>query len=142
MLNMNRLQIKGNLHKNKQKVSVDHSVINEVVISRSSGSVVTLEVKVNGKELCSVSADGIILASSNGSTAYSLSANGSIVHPDVNGILMTPICPFNLNARPLILPSHSLIEVSLVVNSRSKGNVNFDGNTEYDMEFGDSIQIS
>jgi len=75
---MKRLQIKGKVHYiNKldddnnysKQIDITHSVLNEVVISRISGSVITLNIAVNGKELCNVSADGVILASSNGSTA-------------------------------------------------------------------------
>ena len=75
-------------------------------------------------------ADGLIVASSSGSTAYSLSANGSIVHPNVQCILITPICPFSLSARPIILPK-SKLKIKVSTQSRSTGKLTIDGNTEY-----------
>ena len=64
------------------------------------------------------------------------------MHPELNAILMTPICPFNLNARPLILPGHAEMEVYLYKDSRALGAVVFDGNIEYTMQHDDHIKVS
>jgi NAD+ kinase len=69
-------------------------------------------VTIDGAPLARIRADGLILSTPTGSTAYSLAAGGSIVHPDLSVILLTPICPHSLTVRPLILPGNSVIRVS------------------------------
>ena len=81
------------------------TVLNEVVIHRDSSLALTrLEVYVNGAYLTTMQADGVIVATPTGSTAYSMSAAGSMVHPSVPAILLTPICPHSLSCRPMLLP--------------------------------------
>ncbi|OUT21613.1 hypothetical protein CAS74_003734 [Pichia kudriavzevii] len=88
--------------------------MNDIVLHRGSlPGLLNLDVYINGNFLTRTTADGLIFATPTGSTAYSLSAGGSIVHPTVKCILLTPICPRSLSFRPLILPlnSHILIKV-------------------------------
>ena len=91
-----------------------HTVLNDAVINKGAlARILELEVKVDGRELSSYRADGLIIATPTGSTAYNLSAGGPIVHPAHETIILTPICPFTLSNRPLILPASVVIEVQV-----------------------------
>lgn len=89
-----------------------------------------------------VSADGLIISTPTGSTAYNLSAGGSIVHHDVNAILLTPICPHSLSFRPLILPSSQVLLIKLQNNSRlDMASLSFDGRERISLGRGDYLVI-
>jgi len=85
--------------------------LNEVTFQRSDPSVLALHVSVNGEELPVYWADGLVLATPTGSTAYSLSVGGPIALPDVKATILAPIAPHNLNVRPLIIPEDFVVEV-------------------------------
>ena len=86
--------------------------LNEVTVHRLGPAMLGVEVSINGNMLPTYWADGLIVATGLGSTAYSLSAGGPIAFPDAKVLLVTPIAPHNLNVRPLIIPDSSLIELS------------------------------
>ncbi len=86
--------------------------LNDVVISKGNISrIIKLLLEIDGFKIAEIRADGLIVATPTGSTAYSLSAGGPIVTPNVNGLVITPICPHSLTFRPLVVPDHSTIEV-------------------------------
>lgn len=123
--------------------------MNDIVLHRGSlPGLINLDVYINGNFLTRTTADGLIFATPTGSTAYSLSAGGSIVHPIVKCILLTPICPRSLSFRPLILPlnSHILIKVIGKENvkidySKSNAKLSIDGIPQLKMVPGDEIHI-
>lgn len=91
-----------------------YSVLNDAVINKGVlARIIELIVKVNQWDLTSYRADGLIIATPTGSTAYNLAAGGPIVHPAHESILLTPICPFTLSNRPLIMPQSAVIEIRL-----------------------------
>ncbi len=85
--------------------------LNEITIQRSNPVMLEIEISINGDYLPKYWADGILIASATGSTAYSLSIGGPIVTPDSRVLIIAPIAPHNLNVRPLIVPETSVIEV-------------------------------
>ncbi len=86
--------------------------LNEVVISRGvSGGMVECSVIVNRLQMCSMHADGLIVSTPTGSTAYALSAGGPMIYPSVPCMLMIPVAPHTLSNRPIVLPESSLIEI-------------------------------
>ncbi|XP_021592664.1 NAD(H) kinase 1 [Manihot esculenta] len=118
-------------------------VLNEVTIDRGISSFLTnLECYCDNSFVTCVQGDGLILSTTSGSTAYSLAAGGSMVHPQVPGILFTPICPHSLSFRPLILPEHVTIRVQVPFNSRSSAWVSFDGKDRKKLTPGDALVCS
>lgn len=116
--------------------------LNDVVISRGERSqLVRIEVRVDGETLTSYNADGLILATPTGSTAYSLSAGGPILMPNSGGAVITPICPHVLTNRSTVVSDHSVIEVML---SRPDQEVfyNVDGQKSEEMQIGDRLLVS
>jgi len=94
--------------------------LNEIsVYKRQPNSMVSVNVKVNNQHLNSYWADGLIVATPTGSTAYSLSTGGPIIHPDSHNFIITPIAPHNLSVRPVVIPDDS--QISMMVNERDGG---------------------
>ncbi|KAL7113468.1 hypothetical protein ACP275_04G062800 [Erythranthe tilingii] len=118
-------------------------VLNEVTIDRGISSFLTnLECYCDNSFVTCVQGDGLILSTTSGSTAYSLAAGGSMVHPQVPGILFTPICPHSLSFRPLILPEHVTVRVVVPPNSRCQAWVSFDGKGRKQLGPGDALVCS
>ena len=88
--------------------------VNEVSIHRSGVGVLGINVSVNGEALPTYWADGLLVATSSGSTAYSLSVGGPICMPDTKVLIIAPICPHNLNVRPLVVPDTARISISII----------------------------
>ncbi|KAL8159439.1 hypothetical protein V2J09_000976 [Rumex salicifolius] len=129
--------------KNEYETEGPILVLNEVTIDRGISSFLTnLECYCDHSFVTTVQGDGLILSTTSGSTAYSLAAGGSMVHPQVPGILFTPICPHSLSFRPLILPEHVTLRVQVPLNSRSPAWVSFDGKGRKKLEPGDMLLCS
>lgn len=86
--------------------------LNEVAIQRQDPNMLSIKVEINGEEIPTYWADGIVLATPTGSTAYSLSIGGPIVLPNSNVLILTPIAPHNLNVRPLVMSDDSVIKLT------------------------------
>jgi NAD+ kinase len=116
-------------------------VLNDIVINKSVlARIIEIEVKLNEQYVNSFRADGLIVATPTGSTAYSLSAGGPIVYPTMNAVVLTPICPFTLTNRPIVVPDTA--EISLRLMNENEGVVlTLDGQVGYRMETGDCAVI-
>eukprot|EP00916_Digyalum_oweni_P000572 GHVL01001137.1.p1 GENE.GHVL01001137.1~~GHVL01001137.1.p1 ORF type:complete len:371 (+),score=55.15 GHVL01001137.1:70-1182(+) len=100
-------------------VTKELTALNECTVDRGAASfMATLDVYLNGEFFTTVSADGLIIATPTGSSAYSMSAGGSICHPKVPCMLLTPVCPHSLSFRPIILPDHVVLTVKVPKDSR------------------------
>lgn len=117
--------------------------MNDVSLHRGSQpNLTSLDIVIDGEFLTTTTADGIVFATPTGSTAYSLSSGGSIAHPLVQCILLTPICPRSLSFRPLILPilSHIMIRMS-ELNRNANIKLNIDGIPQIDLRPGDEMHV-
>lgn len=119
--------------------------MNDIVLHRgATPSLTTLDIHIDGEFLTRTTADGVVLSTPTGSTAYSLSTGGSIVHPLVPSILLSPICPRSLSFRPLILPLTSHIKIKVVSKQNSVENnvgLSVDGIPQRHLQVGDEIHI-
>lgn len=128
--------------KRKDGTVVYHGVaVNDVVVSAGFPfRMIELRLEFSGNVGPDVSGDGIIIASPVGSTAYTVSAGGPIVHPDVEALIVTPICPHSLGFRPIVVPSH--LDISVRVERANDGTaLMLDGQTNIRLAVGDMIQV-
>ncbi|PWY75107.1 NAD+ kinase Utr1 [Aspergillus heteromorphus CBS 117.55] len=117
-------------------------VLNELVIDRGPSPYVSnLELYADNDLLTVVQADGCIFSTPTGSTAYSLSAGGSLIHPSIPGILLTPICPHTLSFRPMVLSDTLLLRIAVPHGSRSTAYCSFDGKGRVELRQGDYVTV-
>ncbi|KAL8916646.1 MAG: hypothetical protein Q9208_008405 [Pyrenodesmia sp. 3 TL-2023] len=117
-------------------------VLNELVIDRGPSPYVSnLELYGDSQLLTVVQADGCIISTPTGSTAYSLSAGGPLTHPSIPGILLTPICPHTLSFRPMVLSDSLLLKICVPRSSRSTAFASFDGKGRVELRRGDYVQV-
>lgn len=117
-------------------------VLNELVIDRGPSPYVSnLELYGDNELLTVVQADGCIFSTPTGSTAYSLSAGGSLIHPSIPAILLTPICPHTLSFRPMVLSDTQLLRITVPSNSRSTAYCSFDGKGRIELKQGDYVTL-
>lgn len=119
----------------------DALAMNDVVVHRGSASgMVELRVEVNGHFVANQRADGLIIATPTGSTAYSLSAGGPILHPSIAGWVLAPIAPHTLTNRPAVFPSDSEIAIEIV--SGRDASANFDMQSLASLQHGDRVIVT
>jgi len=117
-------------------------VMNEVALHRgSSPHLNTIDIYVDGQHLTEAVSDGLIVSTPTGSTAYSLSAGGPIVHPSLSAIVLTPICPRSLSFRPLVFPSSSSITLRIGDRSRAAAGLSMDGQISHVLSPGESVTV-
>lgn len=123
--------------------TVEHLALNDVVVSRGARSrMIEIDVTIDDQPVCHLKADGVIVASPTGSTAYNLSAGGPIVHPEVDALILTPIAPHTLTQRPLVFPASLGIALRPVVEQPPTDIlVTFDGQLALTLTAGDVVTI-
>lgn len=123
--------------------TVEHLALNDVVVSRGARSrMIEIDVTVDDQPVCHLKADGVIVASPTGSTAYNLSAGGPIVHPEVDALVLTPIAPHTLTQRPIVFPASLGIALRPVVDSPPADILaTFDGQLALQLVTGDVVTI-
>ena len=123
------------------KTLEDQRVLNEVVINKGAlARMIEVKLSIDQDFVCRYRADGLIVATPTGSTAYSLSAGGPIVHPNVESIIVTPICPHTLSDRPLVVGDKCCVEMHLVGPAESVY-LTLDGQKGVQMQSGDRVRI-
>jgi NAD+ kinase len=135
-----RLLLNGELWRDGQLLG-GSLAFNEVVVNKGDlGRMIEVNVEVDGEFVYVLRADGMIVATPTGSTAYALSANGPILHPGIGGIAIVPLCPHTLSNRPISIGADSRIDITLV--STHVGRVHFDGQDRFDIRAGDRVSIA
>jgi NAD+ kinase len=114
---------------------------NEVVVHRNNtSSMIEFEVRIDGEYLYNQRADGLIVSTPTGSTAYAMSAGGPILHPSLDVLGLVPICPHTLSNRPIVVKGSA--EVEILVHRTGDIQVRFDSHTSYDLQLHDKIIVS
>ncbi len=135
-----RMMLNVELYRKKKKLKQFHA-LNEVSISQATLSrLIVLKTKVDGLKLANFKADGLLVATPTGSTAYSLSAGGPIVHPSLSAMILTPVCPHSFNQKPVVLPDNKKIEIT-VASDYEMMNMTIDGQKKIKVKQFDVIKI-
>jgi len=116
--------------------------LNDAVITKTARSrLIDLSVSVGDEFVTRVKADGLIVATPTGSTAYNLAAGGPIVQPNVDALILTPIAPHTLTNRPIVIPATSTVRVQPNMDARDEVFVTFDGQAGFQLQAGDEVSI-
>jgi NAD+ kinase len=135
----NRLLLEGDVLRGGECIA-SSLALNEVVVDKGAiGRLIEFELFIGGEFIYNLRSDGLIASTPTGSTAYSLSANGPILHPQVSAIAIVPLCPHSLTNRPILVGDKSEIEVRIVHATDSR--VHFDGQVTVDLKPGDAVRI-
>lgn len=140
-----RIMLSGSVYRNGTEIE-SNIALNDIVVGRSGSlRVIDFNIYVDGILLNQYTADGIIISTPTGSTAYNLSAGGPIIEPPANIVVLTPVCAHTLNTRSIVLSAESDIEIEICQdrhNINDEKIVSFDGNFNVKLYAGDRIKIS
>ena len=137
-----RLLIETIINKNGTKDSIGIA-LNDVAIRRKeTGRMMKVTTSIDGNYINQHEGDGFIVSTPTGSTAYSLSCGGPILKPDVEALILVPICPHSLNDRPMVIPSHSEILIEPILNTGEIAEIALDGDSNYEIKQGETIVIN
>ena len=126
----------------KGKIIHDAMALNDVVVNKGElARLLEFETFEDGEFVNRMRADGVIVATPTGSTAYALSAGGPILHPNLPAIVVVPICPHTLSDRPIVVDSDSVIEIVMISKASQNANVTFDGQSNIPLQEGDHIYV-
>ena len=116
--------------------------LNDVVINKGAlARIIDLDVFINGEFLTTFRSDGLIISTPTGSTGYNLAAGGPILYPTMSNVILTPICPFTLTNRPIILPDSKTVSIMMKKDSEEEVSLTFDGQVGFELQQGDKIMI-
>jgi len=134
-----RMMLTTRLVRNGQRLC-EYAALNDVVITKAAMSrIIDLAVSVEGQHATEYRADGLIISTPTGSTAYSLSAGGPILFPTMDAIVLTPICSHTLTNRPIVLPGMHRVEVTLLADQEVM--VTVDGQVGVNLKQGDTVEV-
>ena len=138
-----RLMLQASVQRDGKDVRDIPAALNDVVIAKGPlARMLKLDTHVSGKYISTYAADGLIVATPTGSTAYSLSAGGPLVAPGLSTIIITPICPHTLNARSLLVCSSESVELGLESGSGDMVTLTMDGQLGIPLQPGDKVSVS
>ena len=137
-----RLMLEGRVER-AGATAASRLALNDIVVTRGALSrMVEMDISVDGQFVCHVKADGLIVATPTGSTAYNLSAGGPIVHPSLDALVLTPIAPHTLSQRPIVLDAGVRVDVRPTDEPAAERVVTFDGQFAVPISPGDTVQIT
>lgn len=136
-----RLMLEANTVRDRQ-TSACPPALNDIVIQKSDGGhLIEFETRVDGHLVCAHRADGIVIATPTGSTAYALSGSGSILHPALDAMILVPICPHTLGDRPIVISGNSEVEVIIINTRGGHAQVTSDGQPAQPLKEDDRVYV-
>jgi NAD+ kinase len=139
-----RLLLRSTLYRKGEKLET-HLALNDVVINQGNfARLISLGAEIDQRRMINFKADGLIIASPTGSTGHSLSAGGPIVHPRIDALVFTPICPSELTVRPIVIPSNRQLTIHIRTERRFKDNhigLTIDGQIVIPVHYGDQVKV-
>lgn len=136
-----RIVLQASLIRDGKTIGKCHAVNDVVVHAKQMVRMIELESRVNNKHVNTLRSDGYIVATPTGSTAYALSGGGPILHPNIDAIVLVPICPHTLSNRPIVVDANSRVEILLSEENRHTALASVDGQIDMDFMPGDTIII-
>jgi NAD+ kinase len=134
-----RMLLEGEVYSGSRK-TFESLAFNDVVVSKGAkGNMLELEVRIDGQFIYNQRADGLIVATPTGSTAYALSSGGPIVHPSLSVMALVPVAPHTLSNRPIVVSSHCTVEI--IVRDNPEPRAHFDSHSRCDLREGDRIVV-
>ncbi|MBW2609040.1 MAG: NAD(+)/NADH kinase [Deltaproteobacteria bacterium] len=148
MILQDQLEVENRLMLEAKVIRMEEEVcrficLNDIVINKGAlARIIDLDVFINKQFLTTFRADGLIISTPTGSTAYNLAAGGPILYPTMANIILTPICPFTLTNRPIILPESDTVSIMMDKEIEERVCMTFDGQVGFDLLYGDEVVIS
>jgi len=135
-----RMMLMTHIHRQGETLA-QSPVLNDIVINHGIvARMIILDIFVNSQFVTSLRGDGLIISTPTGSTAYSLSAGGPIIHPTVSAIMLTPVCPHTLTNRPIVIPSN--VKIEAILKTEDEGAmVTFDGQVGFSLKKEDIVEV-
>ncbi|MDD3861275.1 MAG: NAD(+)/NADH kinase [Candidatus Gracilibacteria bacterium] len=140
-----RSLLRATLYRKGQKLTTSLALNDAVINQGAFARLIRMDIEINNQKVTSVKADGLIIATPSGSTAHSLSGGGPIVHPKIEGLVMTPICPSSLSMRAIVLPDSRQITITIATERKDEQEsfigLTIDGQDMIVLKYGDKIKI-
>ena len=134
-----RMLLDAEIIRSKREIA-NNLALNDIVIDKGAiGRMIEYELFIDGEFISKQRADGLIISTPTGSTAYALSAGGPILHPALTGIALVPLCPHALTNRPVLVDNH--VEIEIIVTHADDARVHFDGQVTLNLNRGDTIGL-
>lgn len=137
-----RVMLKVEVCRSGDTVADFHAMNDITVSAQGIAKLIGFSLRIGKSSVVRYRADGVIFATPTGSTAYNLAAGGPVLHPEMDAMIINPVCPFTLSNRPLVVPSWERIELSLDEGNRPGAMLTIDGQVTFTLQYGDRIRIS
>lgn len=137
-----RMMLEATLERGREDRGERLLAVNDIVVASRAVRMVHVRTAIGDDPVATYAADGVIVASPTGSTGYSLSAGGPLVHPAVRALIVTPIAPHTLSARTLLVPDTQCVRLTVEGETRDAVAVTADGQDELPLEVGDTVRVS
>lgn len=136
-----RFLLQAKVVRNDEEI-MSSSALNDIVVHiRDVARMIDFSTYINDVFVNDQRADGLVISSPTGSTAYALSSGGPLIHPSLDAMMLVPICPHTLSNRPIVISADSKVEIIINKNNRSIAQVSWDGQSNFDLQPGDRIVI-
>lgn len=139
-----RSLLRVTLYRKNKKITTSLALNDAVINQGSFARIIEMDLAINNRKVIRFEADGMIVATPTGSTAHSLSAGGPIMHPRIEGLVVSPICPRSISMRPIILPDNRQLVITIETQRREESAIiglTLDGQDTMPLKYGDQIKI-